>query len=158
MYSASIDIILSLNRPSNLKIPVKVTQPWTLHDCNQHTSPYSPEDKASVNYWLFTKAKGGNESTQYNHRALEINSTEHYAQLGLSLLCCLVILDPFVLNQYNTKKPLPGKMYYHQGNEKYTCVTLASKSKADKALFIYLFILLLLACYYLFPNRIIPTG
>lgn len=52
-------------------------------------------------------------------------------------------------------------MYYHRGNKKYTCVTLASKSKADKAFLIYLFFFLpLQACYYLyylFRNRIIPT-
>lgn len=54
--------------------------------------------QASVNYWLFTKAKGGNKSPQYYLTALEINTIEHNAQLCLGLLDYLGVLDLLVLN------------------------------------------------------------
>lgn len=56
-------------------MPIKVTQLRTPHSCNYHTSPM-----------------------QYNHTALETNSTKHCAQLGLGLLHGLGILDLVVLS------------------------------------------------------------
>lgn len=54
--------------------------------------------QASVNYWLFTKAKGGNKSPQYYLTALEINTSKHNALLHLGLLESLGVLHLLVLN------------------------------------------------------------
>lgn len=55
-------------------MPVKVTKLRTPHAYKHHTS------------------------TQYNHTALETNSTKHCTQLGLGLLLGLGILDLVVLS------------------------------------------------------------
>lgn len=95
-------IIFSLIRPSNLKIPVKKPQTQNIpsHACSQEVLPIIQRTvQASVHYWLFKKAKGGNKSLQCHLTASEINRTKHIIQFPLGSLDCSKIIELLVLKQ-----------------------------------------------------------